>query len=218
MKKKYNWSNHLLNFISVILGVYLAFYVDARGKAREDRRESRLLMQSMINDLKADIKSYETYQIPFNTSYRENVDSLLSFLVSGKVEAIESKLPSILQVENYAPNISIYNSMKSSGKLRLIEDVHLQKSLSDFYDGTAQECISKNDIQADYFLNEVMSWLRLNTDLMQMKLLPKGELLVLQNTLMIYQSLVNQKVRDYELVVEESKALQEQIEEVLAKS
>ena len=74
---------------------------------------------------------------------------------------------------------------------------------------------SKNDIQADYFLNEVMSWLRLNTDLMQMKLLPDRELLVLQNTLMIYQSLVNQKVRQYGLVVEESKALQEQIEGVL---
>ena len=76
--------------------------------------------------------------------------------------------------------------------------------------------ISKNDIQADYFLDEVMSWLRLNTDLMQMKLLPDRELLVLQNTLMIYQSLVNQKVRQYGLVVEESKALQEQIEGVLA--
>ncbi|NET37027.1 MAG: hypothetical protein F6K19_34220 [Cyanothece sp. SIO1E1] len=216
MKKKYNWSSHLLNFISVILGVYLAFYVDARGKAREDRREAKLLMQSMVNDLKADIKSYETYQIPFNTNYQEGVDSILTFLVSKNVEGIENKLPTILQVENYAPNISIYNSMKTSGKLRLIEDVQLQKSLSDFYDGTAQECISKNDIQADYFLNEVMSWLRLNTDLMQMKLLPDRELLVLQNTLMIYQSLVNQKVRQYGLVVEESKALQEQIEAVLA--
>lgn len=215
MKKRYNWSNHLLNFISVILGVYLAFYVDARGKAREDRREGQLLMQSMVNDLKADIKSYETYQIPFNTNYQESLDSILLFLVSKNVEGIESQLPSILQVENYAPNISIYNSMKSAGKLRLIEDVQLQKSLSDFYDGTAQECISKNDIQADYFLNEVMSWLRLNTDLMQMKLLPDRELLVLQNTLMIYQSLVNQKVRQYGLVVEESKALQEQIEGVL---
>ncbi|MBX2872413.1 MAG: hypothetical protein KTR30_09945 [Saprospiraceae bacterium] len=216
MKKSYNWLNHLFNFIAVILGVYLAFYVDARGKAREDQREGRLLMQSMVNDLKADIKSYEAYQIPFNTSYQENVDSLLTFLVSNNMGAIESKLPSILQVENYAPNISIYNSMKSSGKLRLIEDVQLQKSLSDFYDGTAQECISKNDIQADYFLNEVMSWLRVNTDLMQMKLLPNRELLVFRNTLMIYQSLVNQKVRDYELVVEESKALKEQIETLLA--
>ena len=139
MKKKYNWSSHLLNFISVILGVYLAFYVDARGKAREDRREAKLLMQSMVNDLKADIKSYETYQIPFNTNYQEGVDSILTFLVSKNVEGIENKLPTILQVENYAPNISIYNSMKTSGKLRLIEDVQLQKSLSDFYDGTAHK-------------------------------------------------------------------------------
>ncbi len=211
MKKKYNWVNHLLNFIAVILGVYLAFYVDARGKAREDRKEGQLLMQSMLNDLEADIKSYENYQIPFNISYQENLDSLLSFLSTDDVEAIEHQLPSILQVENFAPNSSIYHSIKSSGKIKLIDDIQLQKSLSDFYDGTVQECVSKNEIQAEFFMEEVMHWLQLNSDLMNMKLLKDRELLVLRNTLMIYQSLVDQKVRNYQLVVEESKALKEQI-------
>ena len=216
MKKRYSWLNHILNFIAVILGVYLAFYVDARGKAAEDRKEARLLMRSMVNDLEADIKSYEDYHIPFNRNYQEDVDSLLLFVSTNKVEAAESKLPAILQVENYAPNNSIYNSMKSSGKLKLIDDAQLQKTLSDFYDGRVQETISKNEIQADYFLDELVTWLRFNTDLMNMRLLPNRELIVLQNTLIIYQSLVGQKLRDYQLVVEESEALKEQIEAYLA--
>lgn len=212
MKKSYNWLNHLLNFIAVILGVYLAFYVDARGKAREDRKEGRLLMQSMVNDLEADIKAYEDYHIPFNKSYQEDLDSVLAFLSTDNVGAAENKLPAILQVENYASNSSIYNSMKSSGKLKLIEDAQLQKSMSDFYDGRIKETISKNEIQADYFMDEVVNWLRFNADLMNMKLLLDRELIVLQNTLIVYQSLVGQKVRDYQLTVEESKALKEQIE------
>ncbi|NRB47797.1 MAG: hypothetical protein HRU41_08980 [Saprospiraceae bacterium] len=216
MKKRYNWLNHLLNFIAVILGVYLAFYVDARGKTNEERKEARLLMRSMVNDLEADIKSFEDYQIPFNRNYQEDVDSLLLFLSTNNVGAAEGKLPSILQVENYAPNNSIYNSMKSSGKLKLIDDPQLQKTLSDFYDGRVQETISKNEIQADYFLDELVTWLRFNTDLLNMRLLPDGELLVLQNTLIIYQSLVGQKLRDYQLVIEESEALKAQIEVYLA--
>ncbi|MCO6477573.1 MAG: hypothetical protein J5I94_13160 [Phaeodactylibacter sp.] len=44
MKGKYNWLNHLLNFVAVILGVYLAFYINEKAKANQDKNESLLLM------------------------------------------------------------------------------------------------------------------------------------------------------------------------------
>jgi hypothetical protein len=38
--KKVDWPNHLLNFIAVILGVFLAFYVSDRAEKRKERIES----------------------------------------------------------------------------------------------------------------------------------------------------------------------------------
>ena len=64
MKRKYNWMNHFFNFLAVILGVYLAFYLSERSKINQERKESMILMNSLVNDLSDDIKTYESYQIP----------------------------------------------------------------------------------------------------------------------------------------------------------
>lgn len=216
MKRKYNWLNHLLNFISVILGVYLAFYVNERANSAAERREGVLLMNSMINDLAADIKTYKDYQIPINVKYQESVDHLLTSLSNNEVEEVNSQLPTIFQVENYTPNTSTYNSMKSAGKIKLLADLSLQKRLSDYYDGTVLECMKKNEVQADFFMNEVVNWLTLNADLIEMKILDEGALVVLRNKLLIYESLIDQKVRNYELIVEESTALKGQLDSLVS--
>lgn len=215
MKKKYNWLNHLLNFIAVILGVYLAFYVNERAKLSAEKKERTLLLQAMINDLSADVKTYDNYQIPINVQYNEKIDSLLLSLSTAKLGVNSSHLAGIFQVENYVPNTSTYNSIKSSGQIKLIEDLELQKQLSDYYDGLVLECISKNEIQVDYFMKEVVKWLTLNADLMDMQVLKGSNLVVLRNTLLIYQSLVAQKIMNYEEIVEESKALQEKLDSLV---
>ena len=215
MKKKYNWLNHLFNFLAVILGVYLAFYINERAKASEERKESLILMNSLISDLSSDVEIYERYQIPINIEHQENVDSLLSLLTTNKIEDINSQLPTIFEVENYFPTSSTYNSMKASGKIRLLEDLSLQKKLSDYYDGLVVECVKKGEIQADYFMNELISWLTINADLMEMEILNKEALIVLRNRILIYGSLIDQKVSNYEMVVEESKQLKMQLDSLV---
>ncbi len=217
MKKTYRWTNHLLNFLAVILGVYLAFFINEKAKSAAEKKEVVLLMNSMINDLSADIKTYEDYHIPVNNKCRKEVDSLLTLLIANDMERINNQLPKIFQVENYVPNTSTYNSIKSSGKIRLFEDLALQKKLSDYYDGLVIECESKNKIQVDYFMNEVVSWLTNNADLMEVKLLEDAPLIVFRNKLMMYQSLISQKVNNYEKIVEESKALEEKLQSLANK-
>jgi hypothetical protein len=212
MKKKYKWLPHLLNFLGVILGVYLAFYINEKAKSADERKERMLLLNAMIKDLSEDIKTYENYQIPINIQYRDNLDSMFIFLSARQMQKINDQLPSIFQVENYVPNTSIYNSITSSGKIKILEDLNLQKSLSDYYDGLVVECVKKNDIQVEFFMNEVVDWLMLNADLGEMRLLKEGEFIVLRNILMVYQSLIEQKISNYEMIVKESKALQEQLE------
>jgi hypothetical protein len=215
MKRSYHWLNHVLNFIAVILGVYLAFYINESAKANQDRAESRLLLQSLVTDLTKDISAYEQYQIPVNIQHQQGVERLVDLLVKDSLAGVASQLPTIFQLENYAPTASTYSSMKAAGKLRLIEDLALQKELTDYYDGLVLESIEKGEYQVDFFTNELLAWLTNNVDLLTMDLLKPGELILLRNKLIIYQSLIEQKVQAYEMIVENSKQLKTRIESIL---
>lgn len=215
MKRKYNWLNHVFNFLAVILGVYLAFYINEKAKINQDRNESLILMRSLVNDLSKDIEVYEEYQIPVNAQHQQSVGDLLQLLLTDSIERIEAQLPTIVQVENFAPTTSTYSSMKTSGKLRLIDDLALQKKLADYYEGLAIESVRKGELQVDFFTNELLTWLMSNVDLLEMKILNKDELIVLRNKLVIYESFIGQKVESYEMVVENSKKLKLHIESIL---
>ncbi|MBX2815735.1 MAG: hypothetical protein KTR24_07050 [Saprospiraceae bacterium] len=218
MKERTNWLSHLLNFIAVILGVYLAFYINERATANKEAKESVTLMRSLITDLSDDIATYENYQIPTNLKQLESIEEAVALLTSGQVEAAGEKLSVVFQVENFSPTTSIYSTMKYSGKLRLIQDMRLQKELSDYYEGLVVESIKKGDFQADYFTSELLSWLISNVDILDMKLVKRDDLLTLRNKLVIYGSLVEQKVLAYKSIVEESKDLQSTIEALLGEN
>ena len=219
MKKiKYNWSNHIFNFIAVILGVYLAFYINERAKINQDINESLTLMNSLVGDLSEDIRRYEEYQIPVNIRHQQNVENLLESLIADSLDQIGNQLSAILGVENYAPTSSTYSSMKSSGKLRLIEDLALQKMLTDYYDGLVIESDMKGEYQVEYFTNELLNWMTNNIDFANMELLNTDDLIILRNKLFIYGSMVEQKVASYEMIVEDSKKLKLHIESILESS
>jgi len=111
MRKKYKGLNHLFNFLSVILGVYLAFYINERAKISQDRKEGAILMNSLMNDLSEDIRLYENFEIPENIRIQGNVDSMISLISSKNIKAIEGQLLNILEVENFAPTTSTYSSI-----------------------------------------------------------------------------------------------------------
>lgn len=212
MKRKSNYINHLFNFLAVIIGVYLAFYVNERGKINQDRNESKVLMHSLINDLSEDIKVYEEYQIPKNIEHQQNIGKLINSLSGNNTDSINSHLPLIFQVENFVPTTSTYSSMKSSGKLSLIESFDIRKNLSDYYEGLVIESIRKSEFQVDFFTNSVLPWVTNNIDLNEMKIINENETIVLRNKLIIYESLIDQKVNTYKMLVKESKELKDGIE------
>jgi len=215
MKRKHNWLNHLFNFLAVILGVYLAFLINEKAKNNQDYKESRTLMTSLVNDLSEDIQDYENFLIPVNIQHQKNVESLLNSLMTDSLDGINDQMFAILSVENFAPTTSTYSSMKASGKLGLIDDLSLQKSLSDYYEGLAVENIRKGEYQVEYFTTEVMAWLTNNVDLTNMEFIHTNELTVFLNKLIIYGSLVSQKIESYEMSVESSRELKLQIESIL---
>jgi hypothetical protein len=215
MKKNYSWLNHVFNFLAVILGVYLAFFMNERAKMNQDLEESMTLMRSLVNDLSEDIRIYENHQIPVNKAHHQDVERLIGVLMAGDTGDISALLPEIMRVENFAPTTSTYSSMKASGKISLINDLSIQKKLSEYYDSIVIESIRKGEYQVDYFTDELVSWLINNVDLAEMRLLSTDELIILRNKLIIYQSLIYQKIDSYEQVVSDSRELKQAIEAVM---
>jgi hypothetical protein len=213
MKRTIHWQNHFFNFLAVILGVYLAFYISERSKESRDRKEMKVLTQSLITDLSEDIRAYEAYQIPVNREHEANIDGLISLLDSGSTEERSNALAGVFALENYSPSSSTYGSMKSAGKLGLIEDPDLRKQLAEYYDGYGRESEMKGTFQVDYFSEHLLPWITDHVDIMTMEILHPDEIPVLRNKLIIYSSLINQKTASYETLVEKSKALVARMEE-----
>ncbi len=211
-KRSYHWINHVFNFLAVILGVYLAFYVNEKAQARQEGRERQLLIASLANDLKDDIEVYEKYQIPMNEEQQQRIASLAELLSSGDTTGLEALSSAMLQLENYVPTTSTYSSMKASGKLRLMEDLALAKELSGYYEATVVECRAKTEFQTAFFTEELLSWLMAHTDLLAFGM-PEGQKkVVLRNKLIVYESIIDQKVEAYRMVVDRSKQLLDDLE------
>ena len=218
MKKKFNWQSPLLNFLAVILGVYLAFYINENAKEKEAKQESLMWLKSVQNDIKGDIRTYENYQIPINQQHAANIDSLLQLLSEADMSSVTSLLPQVFQVENFGPTTSTYNSMKASGKIGLITDQALQKSIADYYENMAMESVEKGQFQVDYFTDELLTWMTYHIDLETMQVISEKELMVFKNKLILYGSTIQQKVKSYQNLVKESKELRDLIETHLESS
>lgn len=214
-KNRKTWANHILSFLSVILGVYLAFYLNERAALKREAKERQILMNSLILDLSEDIETYEGYLVPVNSQLLQNIDTLLGVLLDDPVTGIGEQLGLVFQVENGGPTTSTYNSMKFSSNLNLMDDLMLQKELTNFYEGLVEESILKGELQAEYFTDELLTWVTDNVDLKEMKLLKEDNLISLRNKLIVYQSLVEQKVDNYTLLVKNSKKLKLSIESKL---
>ncbi len=211
-KKNTSWLSHLFNFFAVILGVYLAFFINERAKRNQDKRESLIIMQSLVNDLSGDIKTYETYQIPVNLQQTDDIEQLVHLLMTDSIEQVTGKLAAVMQLENFAPTNSTYNSLMTSGRLGLIDDPSLQTMLTRFYEGVVVESNEKMKFQNEYFTNEILDWMVNNIDLMELKILNENQLITFRNKLLIYHSLIEQKVASYQMVVDESKKLKQYLE------
>lgn len=207
MNGKYHWLNHILNFIAVILGVYLAFYLNERAEIRLEKKESEVLLNSVLNDLSSDIRVYTEYQIPTNKAQLEDTELLIYMIWKDSLDGVSEQISKVIQLENYAPSASTYSSMKSSGKLSLIKDLKLQKMLTRFYDVLVNETIRKSEFQVDFFTEELVTWLITDYDMLEDRIIDNDNLVILRNKLMFYQMIIDQKVSSYEMIVEEANEL-----------
>lgn len=212
--KNMNLLNHSLNFIVVILGVFLAFYIDSYSEKRKEKVELRETITSLIEDLEDDHKTYSDYQIPQNEEQVADLEELISDILELD-EPKENQLSVNFEVKNYSPISSTYLSLKSSGKTNLIDDFKIRRELSNYYEILSEESISKGEVQQDFFLYEILPWMIENTNLMDVTSEELRGENTLANRLILYSTLIKNKLEYYKVLEEASMELRKSLDAFL---
>ncbi len=212
--KQINWPDHILNFIAVIIGVSLAFYVNDRSERSQDRREQKKILQSMIDELDFDMEVYENHQINLNQSQSELIQEVIDMIRREETDSLSHKFLKCLNYTNYSPRSVTFNSILASGKLDLIEDFDLRRQLSVYHEIWVSEVEFRVSKQISFAENRLIPWVMANTDFQtpDPKDLQKRELV---NMLFVYQGLIDGKIRNYNQLLSEAKSLQENLQKYL---
>lgn len=119
----------------VVIGILIALQINSWNEERKNEIEETIILKSLIEDLKADIKGYNQ-AIDWLKSRQANVDSVLMFLNGSDVIVNDAKLIHWLitsgYILDYTPVYPTYTEIIGSGKLSLIQSVRIKKDLADY--------------------------------------------------------------------------------------
>jgi hypothetical protein len=204
---KVNWVDHLINFLSVILGVSLAFFISDYSLKSQLNEEYQFYIDSIIEEMEGDVETYEDYQIPDNRQKVEDMQKALTILVTGEnIDSLAYYLGSgSTNVNNYSPQNLAYNSLQTAGKLDMISNLELRNDLM-LYQALSLEVEYQGKYQLEFFMDKMITYYLENPDLMEdpSKLVGKTSFITL---LSIYASFVENKVDKYEETMVAAKAI-----------
>ncbi len=129
-----NWVDHTINFIVVIVGVTIAFYLSNRKEYSEQIQLEKYSLESIVADLNEDIlflqESTDTIRI-----LKSKLNSFIGQLLSGQVnrDSLFQNIGILYVQIPFLPKDNSYQSLVASGKLDVIRDFELRKQLTELY-------------------------------------------------------------------------------------
>lgn len=151
-----NWAAIGIDFVIVVVGVYLGIQVDNWDEARADRERARIFTERMQSDLETDItragmrKAFMAEVLDYGTTalaWVEDTDRpagswpvLLAFFQAS-------------QVSPYRQVNATFEEMRSAGELSLIENPALRGKLAEYY-------LVGTGSQSDYILRLIPEYRR----------------------------------------------------------
>lgn len=214
--KQINWSDHILNFLAVIIGVTLAFYASDSSDKIKEKHELRKITKSLIDELQEDKETYLDYQIPSNEKQSKLIREVLGLIQLRKTDSLEAKIQEALSINSYNPAGVTFHSVMSSGKLNLFSDFELRENISVYYKLLSQEAEARGRLQLDFYMDQIIPWIVNETDIMS----PSVEELIddrkLTNILILYRSFIDNKTRHYIYMAKEATELENSLKELIS--
>ncbi|WP_420318833.1 hypothetical protein [Ekhidna sp.] len=208
--KNINWPDHILNFVAVILGVSMAFYINEYSEEKRLNNERSLIVNSFLEELRNDRAVYTDYQIPNN---KNRISSLDKAIIASETDAdsMSFYVRKGLGFTSYTPQNVTFNSVTSSGKLDLIDDFNLRKSISQYHSIYVPEAKYRGEGQVDFYNSQIIPWLLKNSKLNDPNYTPEISQEFV-NMLILYKFLISNKVRQYEKLVDASLKIEQKLD------
>ena len=135
--KEQNWTAVVLDFVIVVLGVFVGLQVSNWNEARHDAVRGKEYLERIHSDLMADVSALDR-RLAFWASVADYGATALDFAENGKLRngsAWETLLAfyQASQIWPYGTSNGTYQEMIAAGDLGLVSDSDLRDSLAGYY-------------------------------------------------------------------------------------
>ena len=132
-KERFQWKNQLVNFVAIIIGVYIAYWLTERSEARQLRAQEQQYLKSFVSDLERDIET-----LAFQTDtirYRRRILQHFANELTNKInpDSLTQKVMVLYLFAPFIPHDNTFESLKASGNLGLIQDFDLRQDIVALY-------------------------------------------------------------------------------------
>lgn len=139
-----DWKHYLLEFFTVLLGVFLAFAADEYRAASE--RDA--LLSQYTSALREELKQNRTQLDSLIALNDRNVKLLFEMLYRFDETRLKPTLQALAQQLDFWPQTAAYDALKSSGYLAQIESIDVQTQIASVY------LLYQKQSQVDGILND----------------------------------------------------------------
>ncbi len=137
--KEQNWFAVFIDFLIVVVGVFIGIQVANWNASRENARIAEEYIQRLQAEVRIENQTHQhvfdylhtvrTYGIAALAAFKQPVETLDSAFLINLYQAS--------QTWNYQPSLSTYNELLATGRISLITDLNKRKALSGYFLGRA---------------------------------------------------------------------------------
>ena len=145
--RKQEWSAIAIDFIIVVVGVFIGIQAANWNEARADQARARSYLERIHNDLEADVANYQN-RIRFWSAVSNYGRTGLAYADSRQLRE-RTHWDLLLayfqasQVAEFWTNSTTYDELKSAGELHLIADLNLRNALARYYTNTGNPALTE---------------------------------------------------------------------------
>ena len=156
--KDQNWFAVLIDFIIVVVGVFIGIQVANWNEARVTEKEAIAARSNLIADLKNDRDVYAVRQ-KFYLEVLDTANRVEAILASELPASTEAQWNFIFDANNagsmwpFKPSGQVYNQLLNSGKLGLVSTIPIQRHMRDYYQDAALEAGLTFKFDSEYRYN-----------------------------------------------------------------
>ena len=133
-RERKKWTHYFWEFLMLFFAVFCGFLAEYQLEHKIERDRSRQFLQSMLVDVRTNIKHLDSLLIQDNIIIA-NHDSLVNWLLKDSAtidRAAFARFMGAVWIRNYLVRKETYDQMKSSGSLRYVGNIDFLEKMMDY--------------------------------------------------------------------------------------